>query len=1697
MIVVVFATSTPIFLNMYSTDSIDPIIPFFLRRYVTPLRKDPPQIRTPDVQTGIISSGSTPYPNAPRQPRFEIVNQKPVYFPGDSIRVRNRFSTIEDPQYAVLNLNVSIYLHKEGYSSLTDPSHWFRNETTNFTAPLPMVPISDQASEGWIDFTFLIPSISELTSYGIASGDNVTIYQYCQPNKTKFLEGLDPIAFADNFTLSAFTLVGAKGTGFVNNFTGDNTFRQGENATAIIRVFSGSDNLSNVPITATLYDSSNTPIANNTSGISYYLTNSSGTTQTYTDGNGELRLVVNTSYPTVPQDTYYFNVTADLFGTGYFSRFYDPGTPSVNIAFNTTDFNFTVQNEMDTIDLQLISAVPQPLDPPNQNITIVTFRVRALYVYGIPGTYYYPQNMPVNAILNSNPAGVTLSIAKGFTSNGSTDWALTNSSGYVAFNITASFPTLYLDDIIKNITGRVNLQNDITPQYPYHTAPSPQPHRFMRNATNGVNASWTETISIIPDFWVGNIYLASIDTTTIRPGDSVKLAFEVNSTQAPGVDFAGVPVNVSLNQPIPGVSLSSPNLEAYPNYHETNGTGHYELLISTIYLLTPEVVQSIILDLIVDFENDSEVRWIGTQNAGTASLVEFNTTWRTAQSSVVTIHPQFTNFSVSLDTTNETGDTTIRSGDGLTLTFKVQEEGGGPILADVPVNVSLASAYAGVSLNTIISGGPHPNPGYFNTTGAGIITVELSTTYGTTPKNLDIFLQVTADFENDSSLNSVWYIGQKPIGVNFKSNSSFSDLTTPVRVRPQYFTGEIYVAGGPNPNATLIQQKETIRIEFRLRLDYAGINYASSITGVNISIQINNSDPVAWAMRVLNVTLLPALSQDSVASLVVFYIQTNVTGTTPEADYNITATADFLAAKGLTYNVTHATVPTGKLLGTWVNGSTTEDNSSVTQMFRVENIDRINIQVESLSDLSHTDEGFNASSGFYEVYRDTTSITLNGTYEDATGQGRSSTLILAYNYTGGSNPYDLTSVTSNAQGFFSTTIILNSTVPLADLTIYGRDTVTRTPQEIRIGLSSIRVMTTVVFSGHSRSGTYNGTAVYVGETVSVSGTLLDEQGVTINSGELVNRLRLIGWNATNKVEIGTPVTGSPIAGIYGLTYQIPSNFLGDILFIRLNLTMSAALLHYRVNYVEFSVPIYRDFQVSNLEMFFPSTGGTLSVTNGSVYLITGIQNRTFLISGTLQDSISRSLVDKEINDRLGAVGRRRAVTSIGFFNLQYNFTGWNNATFVWTLHHLTDAGTNLTTHYNLTLQWEIYDTTSPSITVTSPTGFDNVSTLANTASTRINATIFDPDFTTSPGYVSLGLDAASITIMINSSVPVSAPMVSVGGNDYSYVWDTSSSADEIYNITIIALDNAGNERRLVTFVVVDLIQPTATLNIPVSGSPPYVTVDLEGNAVITGTITDNPSVGGRQSGINETSIAFRIQDINSGTTILTKDSVSIGFISASGDYSYNWTIIFTSNQTRNSQFTVSEDWNIILDYEDLAGNAQTTQQSIKLDNTPPSLGIVEAPPTVIINDTVEFTISFADPGGSGIDANSLRVYLISAATSQTFQVIPPSLTTTPLTNDQYGISLVISSLPNGVYAWNVTGVDRTGNLGMLSGQFLINRPITTTPTNTTTTGPPAGPLLGPLDIIQFILFDLVALGVGVGLAVVYERLKVVRRREQS
>ncbi|MHA1226141.1 MAG: hypothetical protein ACTSPV_05295, partial [Candidatus Hodarchaeales archaeon] len=1095
--------------------------------------------------------------------------------------------------------------------------------------------------------------------------------------------------------------------------------------------------------------------------------------------------------------------------------------------------------------------------------------------------------------------------------------------------------------------------------------------------------------------------------------------------------------------------------------------GRIRVTVSSTYLLTPEIIQNVLLDLVVDFENDSNVRWMGTKHAGTATFSEYNKSWTEAQFSGLTIDPQFIICDIILSTTNETGDTTIRPGDGITLTFKVQDDNNNP-LANVPVNVSLLSNYPGVTF-IISEHGGLAYSGYYYTNASGVIDVVLNTTYGSTPKNLVIQLNATADFEND--LLDVWYIGQNPSSGDFRSNSSYSYIIQNITVDPQYFTGYIYIPGD-NPPASLVQQNETLSIEYRLKLNYDGSDIFPPIDDINISILINGSLPSVYGM---NVT--PSSSQNSSSSSVTFNILTNATGLTPEAIYIITASADFGGEDNLIYNIFHTTTPSGYLAGYWVNGSDLDNFSRINYTFKVKNIDRISLEVSSIVDPSHSDEGYNVTSGFYEVYRNTSVITINGTYMDSTQepvQGRD--IIIAYDYPGLSSPQTLATVTTNTLGEFSEPITLPSSTPLRDIIIFGRDPTGPEPQEIRINITNIRVVSTISLADFSISG-FNGNAVYVGENITASGTLLDDQGVSVTSSELNNRLRVIGW--TGSQEVGTPSVISPISGAYSTEYVIPSNYTLGTIYIRLNITSHSSLIHFRPTYRDLTLYVYNSFQFSDLVLYFTSNGQNMSLTNGSTYTIKDVQNKTVSFQGQVLDQIGRPLGLKDVITYWNATQSQVTLPSNAYFSQNYDFPGYTNVTMVWQFSHITDNGIVLSIKYVITLIWEVYDETAPEISVVSPTNL-NDSALPNNPSTTFVLTVTDP----STNIVSVGLDSASVTITIDGTSYV---MTNTGGGTFTYDWDTSSATDKIYTIFFYAKDLANQETNITYYVVVDVVAPNAVINV-LTNSAGYVNITSGGNVTISGTITDSQSTTDRNSGIDETSVYLRIINA-SGFTVVNRP-IEL----TSGSYSEDWTIILNYDDitalTRDQRFLSSlEDWTIQIVYSDLAGNSGVSELSVKLDKDNPIIVMVNDAPNVALEEfNINITITDLQ---SGVNYSSLHIQVYNSDTNQLVELIFKDLVYTRK-DTEVQIFYDPSGLNSGNYFIRIRVFDYTGNINSVDSSIFYIRPTTTTttsPVTNSTTTPQNQITLGTVDFIAFIIFDILALSGGIGIAFIYEKYK--------
>jgi hypothetical protein len=1513
---------------------------------VFPLRKDNP---LPIIPSGY---GIIPLSGDLRKPFASIENPKPEYIPGDTIRVKNRF---EPPDFndtskegwALVQQDIMIFLSTNGtrpdpLNMTTNASwvndHWRINGTTNGTpfygegAPA----ITNETTHGVLDITFTIPDIITLKDqYKIIPGDLVEIYQYYPSgNITSQMQGLDPFGFPDTFNLTAYASFSAPDYIKQDETEGGNSrLRQGDNGSTTLYARWGTTPVPNVIVNATLHNASDDAVITNGSyGTWFYLQDeTTGNPDNSTDASGNLKLFLDTTYPTTPEGTYYFNVTGNFTGTGYNTSYYE--STGLNIDF--TYVNFTIANDMDTVTIELISAKgyttnkdiseTEDLDPPNENITIVTYRVTATNYY--TGTDYYPAGVPVNATLDIFPLGVTLSIDG--STNGSAYWAVTDTSGYVKFNITAEFPTAF-NEAIVNITAVANFVNNFSPNYPPSTYG--RLHRFMQSndPTNRVNASASYLISIDPDFWVGEVDIIYINTTEIRPGESAKLVFKVFSSQSePGTIFEKVPVNITLDPLINGAVVTVINPDPYivGYYYYTNASGMIEIEISTDIGATPASVQPVIFNATVDFENDSNARWIGSQHFGYNDFTEFDKTWHT---------------------------TTLFS------------------------------------------------------------------------NNLDI--------------------------------------------DPQYFIGEIFLPGG-SPNATRIQQNETIQYEFGVRLiDKDGVPVAPSsiINGINISILINGS-----ATQGTNYTeVVEGFSQNSSLSIVIFTIKTNVSGETPEADYNITAIADFGAAKSLIYNFTHPTVPGDELPGKWVNGTDSVNQiSKLTSFFTVKNIDRITTYIESIVDSTHSDAG--KSGEYYEVYRGTTRITVNGTYKNLKQEPIGDrNITISLNYTQGASTIIVPLVNMNtySNGSFRASFNLSTSLPLKDTTIFTRDTGTPAPdpQEDRVGIEKVRLMSEVNLN-YAISGV-SGNALYLGQQISVSGQLRDDQNVVItNITEFSGRLSLLGWNATEKQQEGAEdTTGIDINGYYNLNYLVPVDFSGDELYINLSVTAGPNLEHYRPINIGTPYNIYRGIKISSLQLH-PNNGTSIPVNSGQTYLIRYVDLRNFSISGVLLDLKDRPLRDKTIRHTWNLNQNSTDVNSVGGFSLQYSFPGWNNITVVWSLEHILDNGTILSTIFSLTLIWEVYDITAPTLEILSPIYYNN--TVLNQPTITYILNVTDPGYLT--GYVSGGLDNSSVTIWIDGVPNLMIPGV---GYQFSYPWTPTNTADgTIYNITLSARDLGGLQNTTGTiWTVIDVKEPTVTIDIAdVVNENGYIIVNPEdGTVIISGTITDSGSITGWNSGVDNASVRILIHLPDEIDTADLNESVMVTL----NDYSFEWTVFLIVNDlpSRVPEFT-TEGWDITLICMDNAGNEGRETKRIKLDNQAPYLvidNVAEWPER--IDEEFNITVSFHDYTKSGIWNETLRFELVEDETDDVIETIYYDDPRINKTDNGVILFLHVSELKNGLYYVRVSIFDNTGNEGVISEFFTVRHP---------------GP---PFDLLYYIILAPFALGGGFGLAVLYERFKTSR-----
>ncbi len=591
-------------------------------------------------------------------------------------------------------------------------------------------------------------------------------------------------------------------------------------------------------------------------------------------------------------------------------------------------------------------------------------------------------------------------------------------------------------------------------------------------------------------------------------------------------------------------------------------------------------------------------------------------------------------------------------------------------------------------------------------------------------------------------------------------------------------------------------------------------------------------------------------------------------------------------------------------------------------------------------------------------------------------------------------------------------------------------------------------------------------------------------------------MRVIGWNTTH--EIGAATIGSPGAGTgsYSLSYIVPVSFNENSITVRFNVSSSN---HYRANFAEITINVYSNIQILDLGIYFPNNDTLVSLSNDTSYIVYGINNRDFYINGTLRDNFGRILDSKELRDTWNSIPIRRAGTPSAIFNNLYQFPGWNNGSWNWEIAHFLDEGALAPRIYTISLEWEVYDTTDPTIIIESPSNLETVA-LANITSTLITVTVTDPDDTDGPGYVSVGLNSSTVTITINGT---SYSMINTVGDTYIHNWDTSSVLDGFYIIEITAYDIANNQGSTgLINVVIDVVDPSATINIPTtigSDSEEYAIMDNFGNILITGDLDDSASITPRNSAIDPTSILLIIQPAG-GPPVLTLSSVDL--VVTTSFYSYNWSIFDLVTYTRDISYSSIKDWEIIVYITDIAGNTNQTTLSLLLENENdpinlPLVSFTEQPPTRINQDTFEVSINHTDLQ-SGIKMELLYFTMYDEVTNtevagMIYRFNDPEVSSSD--NITTTLQLTKSDFENGDYYIVASVFDNVGNLRNRSSTIfqIVQFTSTTTTTTTTTSTTPGQPPSLAIDLVQFIFIDIIALLSGVGIAVLYERIKARRK----
>jgi hypothetical protein len=249
-------------------------------------------------------------------------------------------------------------------------------------------------------------------------------------------------------------------------------------------------------------------------------------------------------------------------------------------------------------------------------------------------------------------------------------------------------------------------------------------------------------------------------------------------------------------------------------------------------------------------------------------------------------------------------------------------------------------------------------------------------------------------------------------------------------------------------------------------------------------------------------------------------------------------------------------------------------------------------------------------------------------------------------------------------------------------------------------------------------------------------------------------------------------------------------------------------------------------------------------------------------------------------------------------------------------------------------------------------------------------------------------------------------VVTGAGPTYTYTWNTTSVSSGPHTVAAIATDTGGNTAANSISLVVDNTPPTVSITSPAAGAA------LAGAVAITANAADNVAMA---------SVQFQLDGANLGSAVT----------GAGPAYTYGW----------NTTSVSSGPHTITAIATDTGGNTATTNVSIVVNNTPPTVSISSPAAGAALTGTVTITANAVDNVGmAGVQFQLDGVNLGSAVTGA---------------GPAYTYSWNTTSAGNGSHTISAIAADTAGNTATTSVSVTISH----TPPTVSVTAPSAGAVL--------------------------------------